>query len=120
MTATDQYAEFRAISQRLFQVPTSVDGKHRFLFIVRQWWQHDPERVVMIVQAINTFDGFAGRHGDYALCIGSPPDELFGEGGPYQRATWVAEHGGKLTENEQSGFAYLMRAPDGIEVDWRP
>jgi hypothetical protein len=119
MTATDQYAEFRAISDRLWQVPSGVDGKHRYLFIVRQWWQHEPTMVVMIVQAINTFHRESvDDHGDYACYIGCPPGDA--DADRYQQARWVTENGSKLTEYEVSGFAFPTVAPDGIDVDYRP
>jgi hypothetical protein len=59
VTAVDQFAEFRAISDRFWQVPTGKPGQHRFLFVVRSWWQSEPTSVVLIVQAINTFTGAA-------------------------------------------------------------
>jgi hypothetical protein len=115
---TDEFAEFRAISDRLWQVPTGLPERHRFLFVVRQWWQAEPQpdRVVLLVQALNTFANERGRWGDYACYIGSPPK--FADG--YARARWVAQFGSKLTPDEIAGFDVLTVAPDGIRLEFRP
>ena len=125
-TVPDQFAEFRIISDRMWQVPTGIEGQHRFLQVVRQWWQSDPKAVVLVVDAANTFrrlDGGA-THGDHACYIGCPPAEigrdLESDAAAYRRALWVVRNGNKLTEREVQGFSVPSTALDDIELDYRP